>query len=44
MSISWNDEPNTRMKERGSENSDLEMSGPNTLPLYSNTTYFITAC
>jgi len=31
------DEPNPRMRQRGSENSDLEMFGPKALPLYCGT-------
>jgi hypothetical protein len=33
MSVPWNDNANARMSERGSEGSDIEMHGPNSLPL-----------
>jgi len=33
VSVTWNDDANTRMRERGSEGSDIEMHGPNSLPL-----------
>ena len=33
MTVTWNDDANARMRERGSEGSDIEMHGPNSLPL-----------
>ena len=33
VTVFRNDEPDTRMTQRGSEDSDLEMLGPNSLPL-----------
>ena len=35
MTVLRDDKPDTRMTQRGSENSDLEVLGPNTLPLSS---------
>jgi hypothetical protein len=34
--VAWNDNPNARMSERGSEGSDIEMRCPNSLPLSNN--------
>jgi hypothetical protein len=33
VSVTRNDDANARMRERGSEGSDIEMHGPNSLPL-----------
>jgi hypothetical protein len=36
MSVPRNHDSNTRMRERGSEGSDIEVRGPNSLPLSNN--------
>jgi hypothetical protein len=41
VSILRNNETHPRMKQRGSDSSDLQMGSPNTLPLYTNVLHFI---
>jgi len=36
MPVARNDNPNARMSKRGSEGSDIEVHGPNSLPLSNN--------